>query len=74
MSIEELARATLFGITRRCRLVGGIDVGDSTSERVTVCSVCEKPVVRPGQNAVTINERVYHANCWERLHARRTRT
>ena len=48
--------------------------GEVTSERLTVCRVCEKPVVRPGQTVVTINERVYHANCWERLRARHART
>ena len=47
--------------------------GEVTSERLTVCRVCEKPVVRPGQTVVTINERLLR-QLLGRLRARHART
>jgi len=50
-----LVATTLFRMTRRRRLEGGSDAHDGGLQ----------------PSSVTINERAYHSDCWERLEARR---
>jgi hypothetical protein len=69
-----LIAATLFRVTRRRRLEGGSDVRDGGLEPPVVCVLFKKPIVKPAQSSVTINERAYHTPCWERLEMRRARS
>jgi hypothetical protein len=65
---------TLVRLTRRRRLEGGSDAADGGLGPPAVCVFCNKPIVKPTQNSVTINERAYHTDCWERLETRRARS
>ena len=61
-------------MTRHRALQGGSDARDGGPEPPAVCVFCNKPIVRPKQSSVTINERTYHTDCWERLEKRRARS
>jgi len=67
-----LIATTLFRTTRRRRLEGGSDV-DGGREDPAVCVFCNKPIVKPKQSSLTINERSYHSDCWERRQKRSAR-
>jgi len=69
-----LIATTLIRVTRSRRLEGGSDAGDGGLQPPAVCVFCKKPIVKPRQNSVTINESAYHTDCWERLETRRTRS
>ncbi len=69
-----LIATTLFRVTRGRRLEGGSDSRDGGGKPPAVCVFCKKPIVKPGQSSVTINELAYHTDCWERLETRRTRS
>ena len=56
------------------RLGESSDAGDRGREPPAICVFCNDPIVKPKQNSVTINERVYHSDCWERREKRRTRS
>ena len=67
-----LIETTLLRTTRRRRLEGGSD-GEGGRDDPAVCVFCNKPIVKPRQNSVTINERSYHTDCWERREKRSAR-
>jgi hypothetical protein len=69
-----LIAAALFRVTRRSRIDGGSDVHDPGFEPPIVCVLCKKPIVKLKQNSMTINERAYHTDCWERQKTRRARS
>lgn len=47
---------------------------DGVLEPPAACVFCKKPIVKPKQSSVTINERAYHTDCWDRLEKRRARS
>ena len=71
---DTLIATTLFRVTRQRRLEGGSDGPDGGLTPPAVCVLCKKPIVRPKQNSLTINERAYHADCWERRETRGSRS
>jgi hypothetical protein len=58
----------------RRRLESGSDSRDGGPQPPGVCLFCKKPIVKPRQNSVTINDQRYHTDCWERLEKRRARS
>jgi hypothetical protein len=60
------------------RLGASSDAGDSGCDPPAgagaICVFCNESIVKPKQGSVTINERVYHSDCWERLEKRRMRS
>jgi hypothetical protein len=69
-----LIETALFRVTRRRRVEGGSDARDGGLNPPAVCVFCNKPIVKLKESSVTINERAYHTDCWERLETRRTRS
>jgi hypothetical protein len=63
---------TLLRVTRRHRIAGG-DGGDKTSELPMLCSICEKTLLRPVEDWVKVDNRLYHMHCWDRMEARHPR-